>query len=163
MKYAKLIKLIFAMSVISTPTVALAEYTVSTLDLSDARALITKGETTATTLKVNVCLAVVDPSGILISFDRMDKAPIGCIDAAIAKARAAALYRLKTSVNMQRVNNDNPALATSPQIAPLGGGVPVSHGDQMVGAVGVSGATNEIEVKIAEKMAAGYGVAAATK
>lgn len=139
-------------------TAAMAEYATSTLALEDARGLIAKGQTAAEGLKINVCMAVVDPSGTLIAFDRMDHAPYGCVEAAIAKARAAALFRVKTSVNMQRVNGDEPAIATLPQMVPLGGGVPVMNNDAVVGAVGVSGATNPMEVKIAETMAGGYGV-----
>ncbi|WP_297322276.1 heme-binding protein [uncultured Bartonella sp.] len=137
---------------------ALGEYTIPVLALDDARNLIAKGHTTAETLKVNVCMAIVDPSGSLITFDRMDHAPYGCIDAAIAKAKSAALFRVKTSVNMQRVNGDEPAIAKLPHMIPLGGGVPVMNNDVVVGAVGVSGATNAMEVKIAEAMVAGYGV-----
>jgi len=88
----------------------------------------------------------------------MDRAPFSCVDAAIAKARSAALYRVKTSVNMQRVNGDEQAIANLPHMMPLGGGVPVVNNDIVVGAVGVSGATNAMEVKIAEAMVAGYGV-----
>ncbi len=139
-------------------TSAMAEYAVSVLALNDARTLINKGQTSAENLKVNVCMAVVDATGTLIAFDRMDRAPFSCVDAAIAKARSAALYRVKTSVNMQRVNGDEQAIANLPHMMPLGGGVPVVNNDIVVGAVGVSGATNAMEVKIAEAMVAGYGV-----
>lgn len=154
------LKKILFLSVIASlwSATAIAEYTISTLSLDDARGLIAKGFTTAETLKVNVCMAVVDPSGSLITFDRMDRAPFGCVDAAIAKAKSAALFRVKTSVNMQRVNGDEPAIAKLPHMLPLGGGVPVTNNDIVVGAVGVSGATNAMEVKIAEAMVAGYGV-----
>lgn len=138
-------------------TTAFAEYTIKVLALSDARGLISKGHTTAETLKVNVCMAVVDPSGTLVAFDRMDRAPYGCVDAAIAKAKSAALFRVKTAVNMQRVNGDEPAIANLPHMMPLGGGVPIINNDAVVGAVGVSGATNAMEVKIAEAMVAAYG------
>ncbi|WP_297326297.1 heme-binding protein [uncultured Bartonella sp.] len=154
--FKKLLSLAIVASFCSSA--AIAEYTTSILSLDDARSLIAKGRTSADTLKVNVCMAVVDPSGSLITFDRMDRAPYGCVDAAIAKAKSAALFRVKTSVNMQRVNGDEPAIASTPHMVPLGGGVPVSNNDIVVGAVGVSGATNAMEVKIAEAMVAGYGV-----
>lgn len=156
----KLLKKLFCLALVVPvlSSVAIAEYTTSMLSLDDARALITKGHASADSLKVNVCMAVVDPSGSLIAFDRMDRAPYGCVDAAIAKAKSAALFRVKTSVNMQRVNGDEPAIASIPHMVPVGGGVPVTNNDIVVGAVGVSGATNAMEVKIAEAMVAGYGV-----
>lgn len=133
-----------------------AEYAVTTLDIKDARVLIAKGINSATSNKIGVCFAVVDPSGNLIAFERMDRAPYSCIDAAIAKARTAAMFRVKTSLNMQLVNGGEPAIATSPNMVPLGGGVPIINNDVVVGAVGVSGATNQMEVKVAEAMAAEY-------
>lgn len=135
---------------------AKAEYTYTTLSLTDAAGLIEKGKSVAKDLKVNACIAIVDPSGILIAFERMDHAPLGCVEAAIAKARAAALFRIKTSLNQQRVNGDEPAVATLPQMLPLGGGVPVVNNEVVVGAVGVSGAINPVEIRIAEAMVAGY-------
>ncbi|EJF90635.1 GlcG/HbpS family heme-binding protein [Bartonella tamiae] len=135
---------------------AFAEYAVQTLALEDARNLIDTGQKNAKVQKVNICIAVVDPSGNLIAFERMDHARYGCIETAVAKARAAALYRIKTSVNMQRVNGNEAAVGYLPHMMPLGGGVPIISKNVMVGAVGVSGATNPAEVKLAEQMASSY-------
>lgn len=133
-----------------------AEYAINTLDLNDAHGLIEKGMKAAETNKIAVCFAVVDHSGNLIAFERMDHAPYSCVEAAIAKARTAALYRVKTSLDMQLVNGNEPAIAALPNMMPIGGGVPVVNNSIVVGAVGVSGASNQMEIKVAEAMVAGY-------
>jgi len=122
---------------------------------SDAAKLISAGEQKAVALHDAVCIAVVDQSGTLLSFVRMDNAPLGCVDSAILKARAAALYRTPTIKYMQRANGNEPAIATLPGMVPLGGGTPVKLDGAAVGAVGVSGAANPDEVAISEAAALG--------
>ncbi|UXN04561.1 GlcG/HbpS family heme-binding protein [Bartonella sp. HY406] len=151
-----LLKLAILSCLIALPLPAIAEYSISNLDINDAKNMINTGASAAAEAKANICIAVVDTSGMLIAFQRMDKAPLSCIDAAIAKAKSAALYRIKTSVNMDRVNSAEPAIATLPNLVPVGGGVPVLNNDIVVGAVGVSGAIRNVEIQIAEKIANTY-------
>lgn len=124
------------------------------LSQSDGARLIAAGEKSANGLNDHVCVAVVDQSGMLLAFTRMDTAPSGCIDSSILKARAAALYRTPTVKYMDRANGKEPAIATLPGVIPLGGGTPVSMAGTVVGAVGVSGAANPDEIKISEVAAA---------
>ena len=151
-----LLKSTIICALLALPLPALAEYSISTLDINDAKGMIDTGANAAVEAKANVCIAVVDPSGMLIAFQRMDKAPFSCIDVAIAKAKAAALYRIKTSVNMDRVNGSEPAIAALPNLTPIGGGVPVLNNDTVVGAVGVSGSIRNVEIQIAENIANSY-------
>lgn len=140
------------------PAISHAASQLATLDLADAEALIEKGKALALESKVPICIAVVDTNGSLIAFERMDNAPISCIDGAIAKAHAAAIYRLKTSIVMRQVNSDGTAVADLPGMLAVGGGAPVQDDQKSVlGAVGVSGAINQIETKIAESVASTYG------
>lgn len=147
-----LLKIAIISCLIASPAVAFAEYSIASLDVNDAKNLIDIGTNSAAEAKTNVCIAVVDPAGLLIAFQRMDKAPLSCIDNAIAKAKAAALYRIKTSINMDRANSNEPSITALPNLIPAGGGVPIVNNDVVVGAVGVSGAIGNIEIKIAEKM-----------
>ena len=128
---------------------ACATTTQTILTESDGQQLIHAAEDEARTLKANVCIAVMDQSGLLLSFYRMDNAPIGCINSAIEKARAAVLYRTPTKQYMDRANGKEPAIATLPGMVPLGGGAPIVGNGQVIGAVGVSGSKNENEVNIA--------------
>src|SRR5579871_6204273 len=90
-------------------------------ELSDKAAndAIAAAEAQAKAVNAHVCIAVVDPSGILKAFKRMEGAPPGCVDSAIAKAHSAAVYRMATLAFQQRANNGEPALATLPGMTPL--------------------------------------------
>jgi uncharacterized protein GlcG (DUF336 family) len=58
---------------------------------SQAQTIIQGAATNATSLKVPENIAVVDPSGLLVAFLRMDNAWAGSVDIAIKKARTAVL------------------------------------------------------------------------
>lgn len=128
---------------------ASATQTQTILDASDAQRIIARAERQAQTLNAQVCIAVLDQSGQLLAFTRMDNAPPGCIDSSIKKGRAAALYRTSTDKYMARANGKEPAIATLPNVVPLGGGAVVRSADRVVGAVGVSGTANPDEIAIA--------------
>lgn len=127
-----------------------ATLTQTILSQSDAQKLIAAAQEKAHALNANVCIAVLDQSGQLLAFNRMDNAPVGCIDSSILKGRAAALYRTPTDKYMDRANGKEPAIATLPGVIPLGGGSPVVWQNNTIGAVGVSGSANPNEIAIAK-------------
>ena len=96
-----------------------------------------------------VDIAVVDESGNLLSFQRMDGALIGSIDVSIGKARTASIFRRPTKV-LEEAAKTRPAIVTLPNGVLLQGGVPISVNGQTVGAVGVSGVTSQQDEQIAE-------------
>lgn len=127
-----------------------ATLTQTILSAEDAQHMIARAEKQAQTLNAQVCIAVLDQSGQLLAFKRMDNAPVGCIDSSIQKGRAAALYRTSTDRYMARANGVEPAIATLPGMVPLGGGSVVTVNNQVTGAVGVSGSANPNEIAIAK-------------
>lgn len=129
---------------------AQATTTQTILTQEDAQKLIVAAQEKAHELKANVCIAVLDQAGQLLAFNRMDNAPVGCIDSSILKGRAAALYRTATDKYMERANGKEPAIATLPGVIPLGGGSPVVWQSSTLGAVGVSGSANPNEIAIAK-------------
>ncbi|RPE01292.1 heme-binding protein [Candidatus Pantoea deserta] len=131
-------------------TTASATQTQTILSASDAQQILARAGKEAQALKAQVCIAVLDQSGQLLAFTRMDNAPPGCIDSSIQKGRAAALYRTSTDKYMARVNGAEPAIATLPGMVPLGGGAVVKVNEQVTGAVGVSGTANPAEIAIAD-------------
>jgi glc operon protein GlcG len=120
---------------------------------AQAQATILTAEKTAESLNAKVCIAVVDGSGNLKAFEKMEGAAPGCVDSAIEKARAAAVYHTASWNFMDRVNHGEPALTTLPGMVPLGGGVPAEVDGVWIGAVGDAGAPNVNEVKIANAAA----------
>ncbi len=91
----------------------------------------------------NVAVAVVDPHGFLIYFERMEDTQYASNDIAIGKARAAATYRRPTRVFSDVINKGGPATATLPGVFASPGGVPIFVDGKVTGAVGVSGVTGD--------------------
>jgi uncharacterized protein GlcG (DUF336 family) len=88
--------------------------------------------------KMNV--AVVDPGGHLVAFQRMDGAMLAAIQIAEHKARAAATFRRETKVFEDGINlmHLNHLLAFDGVIASRGG-IPLIEKGSIIGAIGVSG------------------------
>ena len=91
----------------------------------------------------NVAVAVVDPHGFLVYFERMEDTQYASNDIAIGKARAAATYRRPTRVFADVINKGGPATATLPGVFASPGGVPVFVDGKIIGAVGASGVTGD--------------------
>jgi len=97
----------------------------------------------------NVAVAVVDPHGFLVYFERMEDTQYASNDIAIGKARAAATYRRPTRVFMDVINKA-PATATLPGVFASPGGVPIFVDGKVTGAVGVSGVTGDQDEQCAK-------------
>lgn len=94
---------------------------------------------------VAVVITVTDPAGHVVATRRMDGAPMLSIDVAADKAWTVAAFGLPTAWWMDTLA-DKPyleALGANNRLMPVRGGIPLMKGDQMVGAVGVSGASGE--------------------
>jgi glc operon protein GlcG len=97
----------------------------------------------------NVAVAVVDPHGFLVYFERMENTQYASNDIAIGKARAAATYRRPTRVFMEVINKA-PATATLPGVFASPGGVPIMVDGKVTGGVGVSGVTGDQDEQCAK-------------
>lgn len=91
---------------------------------------------------VNIAIAVVDPHGFLVYFERMEDTQYASMDIALGKARSAAMYRRPTRA-FSEVINKAPAVATLPATFASPGGVPLMVDGKVTGGVGVSGGTGD--------------------
>jgi uncharacterized protein GlcG (DUF336 family) len=98
----------------------------------------------------NVAVAVVDPHGSLLYFERMEDTQWASNDIAMGKARAAATYRRPTRVFMDVINKGSPATATLGGVYASPGGVPIFVDGKVTGAVGVSGVTGDQDEQCAK-------------
>ena len=98
----------------------------------------------------NVAVAIVDPHGSLVYFERMENTQYASMDIAIGKARAAATYRRTTRVFADGINKGGPALATLPGVFASPGGVPIMVDGKVIGATGVSGVTGDQDEQCAK-------------
>lgn len=90
-------------------------------------------------------IAIVDASGTVIYLERLDGTFLNASDISIGKARTAVLFGKPTRVFEDTVNKGRYAMLGVPAVAPftpLQGGVPITVGGKVVGAIGVSGASS---------------------
>ena len=78
-------------------------------------------------------IAIVQPDGSLVYFEKLDRATYASIEFAQAKARTAAVLRMPSGPGP---DNGPPPL---PDLIGLPGGLPIVIGGKTVGAIGVSG------------------------
>ena len=121
------------------------------LTLKEAVALVDRGIEKANEMGLKLSFVVVDEFGQLVQLDRMDGAPLISPDIAEAKAITAAVFRQPTS---ELAKMDRETLKTIGELAHIKmiavpGGVPIIDGDELRGAIGVSGATPEQEEDVA--------------
>jgi glc operon protein GlcG len=113
-----------------------------------AKQIVAAAEAEAKKRGWKMCIAVVDATGELAYFLRMDGAPIDSVTVSQRKARTAARYRRPTQTFydaygmgprltriIAAVTNLDPALVVLP------GGFPLVEGDNLIGGVGCSGGT----------------------
>lgn len=105
--------------------------------------------------KWNVAVAVVDTSGNLVFFERIDDTQTASGDIAIMKAKAAATYRRPTRAFLDAINKGGPSVMTLPGIVASPGGMPIFVDGKVTGAVGVSGVTGDQDEQCAKAGLAG--------
>ena len=93
--------------------------------------------------KYNVTATVVDRAGQVKAVVRADNAGPHTVEGSRKKAFTAASTKRGTTASLERVQKD-PSLqyliTLDPGFAFVGGGLPVTSGDEVIGAVGISGA-----------------------
>jgi len=111
-----------------------------TIELSQK--LITVAEKKAKEIGVPMVTAIVDESGNLKAFSRMDGAALLSVKIAQDKAYTAVGFGMPTDEWYSFIKDDPPLLVGAPQISRLvlfGGGFPIKLGDEIIGGIGVSG------------------------
>ena len=113
------------------------------LTLEGAKKVIAAAEAEAVKNRVGCNVAVVDDGGNLIAFHKIDPTFPAGARVSIGKARTAALFRQPTK-NFEDVITEKgrTSMIALDDFTPLQGGVPIIVGGQIVGAVGVSGASS---------------------
>jgi uncharacterized protein GlcG (DUF336 family) len=85
-------------------------------------------------------IAIVEPSGELVMFEKADNTQYGSIHLAMRKAETAAHFRAPSRVFENLVTQGHTVLLGLEGALPIGGGVPIVVDGKVVGAVGASGA-----------------------
>jgi uncharacterized protein GlcG (DUF336 family) len=125
-----------------------------TLSAGEARSMVEAAVAEAELMSVRATIAVVDDSGIIKEFERMDGAPLVSVQTAMNKAYAAAAIGMPPDEFYAAIESDGAAVAsfaTRPGMALIAGGLPALVEGQVAGAIGVAGAmTGAEDRRIAE-------------
>jgi glc operon protein GlcG len=92
-----------------------------------------------------MAVAIVDTSGNLVYYEKMDNTQLGSAEVSIAKAKSAALFKRPTKAFQDAVAAGGPGLRILrvEGAVPVEGGIPIVMDGKIVGAIGMSGDTSE--------------------
>jgi uncharacterized protein GlcG (DUF336 family) len=92
-----------------------------------------------------MCIAIVDPGGNLVYFEKMDGAQTGSVNVSIDKAKSAALFKRpgKAFQDIVAAGGDGLRILQLQGAIPIDGGFPLVMDGKIVGAIGASGGTSD--------------------
>lgn len=128
--------------------------TIQRLSYEDAQILIEGAEAKAREIGVPMCIAVVDESGFLIAFQRMDGGKPLSTTLAQDKAHTSAISYKSTQAYNENCVPGNLAfgihVSAGGRFSTVGGGIPVVVNDVIVGAIGLSGGAPTQDIECAD-------------
>jgi uncharacterized protein GlcG (DUF336 family) len=92
-----------------------------------------------------MAVAVVDPNGALVYYEKMDNTQLGSAEVCIDKARSAALFKRPTKAFQDAIASGGAGLRMFAirGAVPVEGGVPLEMGGKLIGAIGLSGGQSD--------------------
>ena len=128
--------------------------------LEDARRVISAAEKKATEIGQPMNIAVADEGGNIVAHVRMDKAWIGSIDISMKKAYTSRAFDIETKELATHSQSGGEFfgihVSNGGKVMIFAGGVPLKSGDEVVGAVGVSGGMGKQDQAVAEAAAEAF-------
>ena len=94
---------------------------------------------------VSPVISAVDAGGALLYLVRPDTAQVASVEVTTDKARTAAIYRRPSKDFEDQASGGRPSALHLARAVPLQGGVPIESYGVVIGAIGVSGATDADE------------------
>jgi glc operon protein GlcG len=148
MSLASMLRCLLALLLVVTASAAVAQGpTLYGMPISIENAKKAAAAAVAESKKNNwlMAVAITDPNGDLIYFEKMDGAQTGSVRVALDKARSAALFRRPTKAFQDVVAGGGAGLRILglEGAVPVEGGVPIVVDGKIVGAIGLSGGTSE--------------------
>jgi uncharacterized protein GlcG (DUF336 family) len=128
--------------------------------LADAKRVIAAAEKKAGEIGQPMNVAVVDAGGNLVAHVRMDNAWIGSVDISINKAWTSRAFNIATKDLAGHSQSGGQFFgihaSNHGRVMIFAGGIPLKRGDQVVGAIGVSGGSGDQDHAVAEAGAAAF-------
>lgn len=100
----------------------------------------------------SMAIAIVDTSGTLVYYEKMDNTQTGSAKLAIEKARTAALFKRPTKAFQDALaaGGDGLRILSLKDAVAIEGGIPIVMDGKIVGAIGVSGAASSQDAQCAK-------------
>jgi uncharacterized protein GlcG (DUF336 family) len=125
------------------------------IELAKAKELAAAAEAEAVKHNWKMAIAIADPAGELLFFEKMDDTQFGSISVSQAKARTSARFRRPTSAFYDAIETGHPSVAAiDPTITAIPGGIPLVENGKLIGAIGCSGGAS-VQDAVVCKAAAG--------
>lgn len=127
------------------------------ISLENAKKAAAAAQAEAVKNNWKMAVAVVDPNGTLIYYEKADNTQIGSANVAVDKARSAALFKRPTKAFQDALAAGGAGMRILglQGAVPVEGGVPLVSDGKIIGAIGVSGAASDQDGQCAN---AGAGV-----
>ena len=99
-----------------------------------------------------MAVAIVDPSGTLVYYEKIDNTQTASAQLAINKARSSAIYKRPTKALQDALakGGDGLRILGLEGAVPVEGGVPIVMDGKIVGAIGMSGGTSAQDAQCAQ-------------
>ncbi len=132
-----------------------ADITVSSANiaLNAAQAALGAGVAAAQAMGIPMGMVAVDRAGQIVASSRMDGASAMTLEIAFKKAWTSAMASAPTAYVMNFVTSDQGSTISMPHVSNfsvIAGGIPVIVDGVCVGGIGVSGASADLDLKVAE-------------
>jgi uncharacterized protein GlcG (DUF336 family) len=113
------------------------------ITLDQAKRAAAAAEAEAKKRNMIMVIALVEPTGDLVYFQRMDGAQYASVKNALAKATSAAIYGRATKIFRERVGQGDLSPLSLVGAVASDGGVPILVNGKTIGAIGVSGGADD--------------------
>jgi uncharacterized protein GlcG (DUF336 family) len=99
-----------------------------------------------------MAIAIVDPNGTLVYFEKMDNTQNGSASVAVDKARSAALFKRPTKAfqDILAAGGEGLRILALQGAVPVDGGIPIIVAGKIIGAIGASGGSSAQDGQVAK-------------
>jgi glc operon protein GlcG len=119
------------------------------LTLEAAKSIAAAAQAEARKNNWSLVICVVDDGGHPIYLERMDGAQLASVQVAQDKARTAVLFKRPSKALEEAVAGGRTVVMKLAGAIPVEGGIPIQVSGQLIGAIGVSGASSSQDGQVA--------------
>jgi glc operon protein GlcG len=139
---------VVGVALMMSSTLALAQMNIPyglSIGLEDAKKAAAPALAEARKNSWMMAVAIVDTSGNLIYYEKMDGTQLASANIALEKARSATAFKRPTKAlqDVVAAGGDGLRILGLPGAVPVEGGIPLVAGGKIIGAIGVSGGTSQ--------------------